>query len=51
LITQQLGLYITGSTGLLGDYSIDPIINTAIVAHCEGTKKTQAGPAPRLFIR
>jgi hypothetical protein len=37
LITQQLGLYITGSTGLLGDYSIDPMINTAIVAHCEGT--------------
>jgi len=37
LITQQLALYITGSGGLLGDYSIDPFISTAIVAHCEGT--------------
>ncbi len=39
LITQQIGLYLTGSTGLLGDYTIDPFINTAIVAHCEGTIK------------
>ena len=39
LITQQLGLYITGSGGLLGDYNIDPFNNTAIVCHCEGTLK------------
>jgi len=39
LITQQLGLYITGSGGLLGDYNIDPFNNTAIVCHCEGTFK------------
>ncbi len=37
LLTQQLGLFITGSTGFLGDYTIDPFNNTAIVAHCEGT--------------
>ncbi|MCK4416885.1 MAG: hypothetical protein KAV99_01805 [Candidatus Latescibacteria bacterium] len=35
LITQQLGLYITGSTGFNGDYIIDPPIDTAIVGHCE----------------
>lgn len=39
LIAQQLGLYITGSGGLLGDYNIDPFNNTAIVCHCEGTFK------------
>ena len=39
LILQQLGLYITGSGGLLGDYNIDPFNNTAIVCHCEGTLK------------
>ena len=39
LITQQLGLYITGSAGLLGDYNIDPFNNTAIVCHCEGSFK------------
>jgi len=39
LISQQLGLYITGSGGLLGDYNIDPFNNTAIVCHCEGTFK------------
>jgi hypothetical protein len=37
LIVQQMGLYLNGSAGLLGDYSIDPFIDTAIVAHCEGT--------------
>lgn len=37
LLTQQLGLYITGSAGLLGDYNIDPFNNTAIICHCEGT--------------
>ena len=39
LITQQLGLYITGSAGLLGDYTIDPLNNTCIIAHCEGSLK------------
>ena len=39
LLTQQLGFYITGSAGLLGDYTIDPLNNTAIIAHCEGTFK------------
>jgi len=37
LITQQLALHMTGSGGLLGDYTIDPLNGTAIVAHCEGT--------------
>ncbi len=39
LLTQQLGFYITGSAGLLGDYTIDPLSDTAIIAHCEGTFK------------
>ena len=39
LITQQLGLYIIGSAGLLGDYTIDPLNNTCIIAHCEGSLK------------
>ena len=37
LITQQLGLLVTGSTGFMGDYTIDPFNNVAILAHCEGT--------------
>jgi hypothetical protein len=36
LLTQQLGLFITGSTGTNGDYIIDPPTNTAILGHCEG---------------
>ena len=39
LITQELGLHITGSAGLLGDYNIDPFNNTAIICHCEGSFK------------
>ena len=35
LITQQLGLNITGSTGQNGDYFIDIFNNIAITAHCE----------------
>jgi|GEM_PF-1110028 len=35
LITQQLGLNITGSTGQNGDYFIDFFNNIAITAHCE----------------
>jgi len=48
LITQQLGLYITGAGGLLGDYTIDPGNETAIVAHCEGsfTPYPNQGMAP-----
>jgi len=48
LIIQQLGLYITGSAGLLGDYNIDPLNNTAIVCHCEGSFKPygDGGRAP-----
>jgi hypothetical protein len=37
LITQQLGFYISGSAGFMGDYTIDPFSGTAIIAHCEGT--------------
>ena len=37
LITQQLGLHITGSAGFMGDYTIDPVIDVAIIAHCEGS--------------
>jgi len=36
LVTQQLGLFITGSTGTNGDYIIDPPIDIAILGHCEG---------------
>jgi len=35
LITQQLGLYIIGSTGFNGDYIIDPITDVCIIGHCE----------------
>lgn len=35
LITQQLGLYITGTPGFNGDYMIDPFHDVAIVGHCE----------------
>ncbi len=35
LITQQLGLYITGSMGFNGDYLIDPFNGVAIIGHCE----------------
>ena len=35
LITQQLGLYLTGSTGFNGDYLIDPFNEIAIIGHCE----------------
>ncbi len=42
LLTQQLALYITGSAGLLGDYTLDPFNGTAIVAHCEGTFRPYA---------
>ncbi|MEA3345587.1 MAG: hypothetical protein U9Q78_04995 [Chloroflexota bacterium] len=52
LITQQLGLYITGSAGLLGDYNIDPFINTAIICHCEGSLKPyQDRPKAPYIIR
>lgn len=35
LITQQLGLHITGSTGFNGDYMIDTFNAVAIIGHCE----------------
>jgi hypothetical protein len=35
LITQQLGLFITGSTGFNGDYLIDMFNEIAIIGHCE----------------
>jgi len=35
LITQQLGLNFTGSTGQNGDYFVDFLNNIAITAHCE----------------
>ncbi|MCD6291249.1 MAG: hypothetical protein J7M34_12155 [Anaerolineae bacterium] len=35
LITQQLGLFITGSTGFNGDYLMDTFTNIAIIGHCE----------------
>jgi hypothetical protein len=35
LITQQLGLYITGRAGFCGDYLIDPYTEIAIIGHCE----------------
>jgi hypothetical protein len=35
LITQQLGLFITGSTGFNGDYLIDTFNEIAIIGHCE----------------
>jgi hypothetical protein len=50
LITQQIALHITGSGGLLGDYNIDPINNTSIVCHCEGTLKPYADKRRSPFI-
>ena len=35
LITQQLGFYVTGSTGFNGDYIIDTFNDVAIIGHCE----------------
>jgi len=35
LLTQQLGLYITGRAGFCGDYLIDPYTEIAIIGHCE----------------
>lgn len=35
LLTQQLGLYITGRPSFNGDYIIDPFNNIAIILHCE----------------
>ena len=35
LLTQQLGLFITGSTGFNGDYLMDTVTNIAIIGHCE----------------
>ncbi len=35
LVTQQLGLTLTGSTGFNGDYLIDPFNGVAIIGHCE----------------
>ena len=37
LITQQLGLYVTGRPSFNGDYIIDPLNNIAIIGHCEGS--------------
>jgi hypothetical protein len=50
LITQQMALLFTGSGGLLGDYNIDPINNTSIVCHCEGTLKPYADERRSPFI-
>jgi hypothetical protein len=35
LLTQQLGLYITGQPSFNGDYVIEPFNNIAIILHCE----------------
>jgi hypothetical protein len=35
LITQQLGLFVTGSTGFNGDYVIDENNQKAYIGHCE----------------
>ena len=35
LITQQLGLFLTGSTGFNGDYLVDTFTEIAIIGHCE----------------
>jgi len=35
LITQQLGLFVTGSTGFNGDYVIDEDNQKAYIGHCE----------------
>ncbi len=37
LITQQLGLYITGSAGFSGDYIVDFPNDIATVGHCEAS--------------
>lgn len=36
LLTQHLGLRITGRPGFNGDYIIDPFNQIAVVGHCEG---------------
>ncbi|MBS3761716.1 MAG: hypothetical protein KGZ25_00300 [Planctomycetes bacterium] len=35
LITQQLGLFVTGSTGFNGDYLVDPENGAVYIGHCE----------------
>lgn len=35
LITQQLGLFVTGSTGFNGDYIVDEDNHKAYIGHCE----------------
>jgi len=35
LLTQQLGLYLTGSCGFNGDYVVDPPTQTVFLGHCE----------------
>jgi len=35
LVTQQLGLWVTGSTGFNGDYIVDPENGKAYIGHCE----------------
>jgi len=35
LLTQQLGFWITGSTGFNGDYIVDPENGKAYIGHCE----------------
>jgi len=35
LVTQQLGLLVTGNTGLNGDYAVDKENHKAYVGHCE----------------
>jgi len=37
LITQQLGLWITGSAGFNGDYIVDVENNKAYIGHCESS--------------
>jgi len=37
LITQQLGLYITGSAGFSGDYILDFFNDIATIGHCEAS--------------
>ena len=36
LLTQHMGLHITGRPGFNGDYIIDPFNQIAVVGHCEG---------------
>ncbi len=52
LLTQQLAFNMTGSAGLLGDYTLDPFTDIAIVAHCEGTLQPYAdGPMAPYVLR